>query len=568
MPMAPAPEAATVTLQYMVTDLETASSGSTEEKILEGFRYKSADPLLNGPVSRRVAVVDIDPETGKVVLGARFLPPSKGRKIGRYSIKNPNDFRAKDFQQVSVFGAVLKTMAMFEESDVLGRPLKWAFDGEQLLVVPRAGRMANAFYHRGSRSLQFFFFDTMVAGAKTTVFTCLSPDIIAHEATHAILDGIAPDLYDAISPQSLALHEAIADLAAVIFALRTSALRDRVLKLSNGDLKRAGAFNEIAKQFGTALAGADEALRNLYNEASLSPHWGKQVRREPHDLSTVLSGALYRLLVADHDKVKTAIVDALDPQPANREEALYSASGKALFISGEKFKRIVFRALDYLPPGEISFADYGRALIAADMASNPERSWERDLIKEEFVRRGIVDDPSELETSPPAFPIPQQLDLSVLVRSDWAAYQFAEAHRAELRIPATLPFDVRPRLDVTKTTFRSELGLVSARECIFKVAWQETQLVAGLGGLAKEVGVTRGTTIAIDWTTKSVKALLSTSSESDSQATNAARADAEMRESYLKQCLKDDVINPDDIEVQGTTLRVRGLGQLLHLTGR
>ena len=41
--------------------------------------------------------------------------------------------------------------------------------------------MANAFYHRASRSLQFFYFDGVIADEETTVYTCLSPDIVAHE---------------------------------------------------------------------------------------------------------------------------------------------------------------------------------------------------------------------------------------------------------------------------------------------------------------------------------------------------------------------------------------------------
>jgi len=43
------------------------------------------------------------------------------------------------------------------EKDILGRPLNWAFDVPQLLIIPRAGEQANAFYHPDSHSLQFFY---------------------------------------------------------------------------------------------------------------------------------------------------------------------------------------------------------------------------------------------------------------------------------------------------------------------------------------------------------------------------------------------------------------------------
>lgn len=50
----------------------------------------------------------------------------------------------------------------------------------------------------------------------------------------------------------------------------------------------------------------------------------------------------------------------------------------------------VFRALDYLPPGDISFADYGRAIIAADQAIYPDRTQEREWVIEEFVKCEIA----------------------------------------------------------------------------------------------------------------------------------------------------------------------------------
>ena len=577
--MAPSenPASAIVRLQYMIADPGTAMTSKDEEKLIEGFEYRTDEPMLDGPICRSVAIVDIDPETGVVIPGAVFEPPNKKRKQGRYRIKDKLDPSANDFRQVSVFSTVLRTMAMFEDKDVLGRRLRWAFDGEQLLVVPRAGRMQNAFYHRDSRSLQFFFFDADILGRQTTIYTCLSPDIISHEATHAILDGIAPDLYDSVSPQALALHEAIADLSAVIFSLRSPELALRQLKLAGGDLTRAIAFSRIAEQFGQAQSdGREAALRDLLDNASLTESWGKPVvRQEPHELSTVLSGALYQLLLAAHERAKIERVDVMDPPPADREAALFSASGFALYTSRQRLKRIVFRALDYLPPGEISFADFGRALIAADQASNPEPSWERDFITAEFVKRGIVQDAAELEPVASTLTIPDEYDLDQLVQSDWMAYRFAEALRDHLMIPKDTPFDVRPRLDVTKTTFRSGLGngkarAVEFRECLFKVSWREAQPIERIRGFIEEVSVAYGTTLAIDWETRAVRALLTTSRSDPSQAHASAGQNARMRESYLKLCLEEGLVGLGDPHaiVSGGTLKLKGLARFLHMSGR
>ena len=46
---------------------------------------------------------------------------------------------------------------------------------------------------------------------------------------------------------------------------------------------------------------------------------------------------------------------------------------------------------DYgLPPGEIAFSDYGRAIWAADRKSNPDSPQFRQFLAEEFVRRDII----------------------------------------------------------------------------------------------------------------------------------------------------------------------------------
>jgi hypothetical protein len=47
------------------------------------------------------------------------------------------------------------------------------------------------------------------------VFTCLSHDIIAHETTHALLDGVHPRFNEPVNEDVLAFHEAFADIVAL-----------------------------------------------------------------------------------------------------------------------------------------------------------------------------------------------------------------------------------------------------------------------------------------------------------------------------------------------------------------
>jgi hypothetical protein len=164
---------------------------------------------------------------------------------------------------VSVFGAVHKAIGMFEEPDALGRPVDWAFDAPQLLVVPRAGQTANAYYECESHSLQFFYF-TDPTGADRWIYTSDSQDVVAHETAHGLLDGSLPDLYS--------------DLATVTRdprGGRVSRLAARLVALPEAGESRAGghggridnsnAFSGLAEQFARALDPERHNLRNLNN---------------------------------------------------------------------------------------------------------------------------------------------------------------------------------------------------------------------------------------------------------------------------------------------------------------
>jgi hypothetical protein len=521
--------------------------------------------FLDGPVSWRVAILDLDPETGKLGPGVPLRPPTGNQTLWRYVLADADDVYARDAIALSVFGTVLRTMYMFEDPDALGRKLVWGFDGPQLLVIPRAGERANAYYQRASRSLQFFFFPNP-REAGDTVYTSLSRDIVSHETGHAILDGIAPWLYDAITPQSLALHEGVADLTAALMAFRSHNLRSAVLAKTGGSIEDAGAFGSIAEEFGLARYGLGY-LRDLRNKLGMD----EVDHSSPHQLSQVLSGALYHVMLRLHE----AWWERFSPQ---EEPLAFSASGRALGVAAEQFKRMIYRALDYLPPGEVSFADYGRAIIAADQASHPDSGDARRWIRREWLRRGMAPNARALRVRTNyAHEALEGVNLRTLIDSDWAAYEFANQNRRLLRIPEGVPFHVEPRLDVSKLYYHEGGERATVRECLFKVRWTGTEPNSITRRWPSRRQVTVGTTLAIDWQTRKVRARLSTDRRRRSDEGAEQRGD---RDLLLRRMAEEDLVRLGDRAlahdgqplysmVQARSLegvlQARGTGRLLHI---
>lgn len=464
-------------------------------RLVESWTGIDEGHYLDGPVTPRLAVVDLDPDTEANVAPAEFLLPTPARKLAGYRV-DTKKIDSEHFIQVSVWATVLRTMYLYEEADTLGRRVAWGFDAPQLLVVPRAGWWANAYYERRSHSLQFFSFESN----GQIVHTALSRDIVAHETAHALIDGIARDLYDALDPQALALHEGLADLTAMLIAFRSSALREAVLNHTGGSIENSTEFSSIGVQFGRALDPTGQAgyLRNLLNDAKLTVK--PEDEPEAHALSQVISGALYAFMVRIHEGQKPRVAD-------ERGISELEASGEALYRAGERFKRTILRGLDYLPPGEITFLDYARAILAADEASHPDDK-RRIWLREELVRRGIAHSGADLkvqtnfENAGVA-----AADLQGLVDSDWVAYTFADRNRDLLSIPEDAQFEVLPRLVVTKDYYLGKAP-TKVKELLFKVRWSVTEAnPVELGGVATR-RIQTGTTLVIDWDRKLVRACL------------------------------------------------------------
>src|SRR5262249_45656693 len=95
----------------------------------------------------------------------------------------------------------------------------------------------------------------------TLVFTCLSHDIVAHETTHALLDGVHPRFNEPSNPDVHAFHEAFADIVALFQHFSYPPVLESQIRRTRGDLHSESLLGQLAQRFGRAT-GRGAALRD------------------------------------------------------------------------------------------------------------------------------------------------------------------------------------------------------------------------------------------------------------------------------------------------------------------
>lgn len=450
--------------------------------------------FTDGPASHRVRIKDVDPLTGVETTGVALLaptPPDTWSRYHKHEVNDPTfDIFASDFIRTSAFGTVYRTLQLFEAADALNRPLLWASGDNTLMVFTRAGRKRNAEYQRNETALKFFFFESSESGRD--ILTALSRDIVAHEAGHAMLDAVAPGLLESHQPDARALHESVADLAALLLSFQSTLLVRSVLQKSNGSINEPTAFSNIAEEFGsTDPASNVHALRSLVNDN----RYDEVDRLNVHVLSTVLSGALYTML-------RSMYTDKLNRLLESRSDDRLELCVEALQRAGDKFRRMFFRALDYLPAGGVTFADVGRAILAADQSLYPEQPRFRAVLRNELIWRRVTPNDNALTvTTNYNHSALDGVNIFALLDSETAT-RFVEKNRSWLQVP--------PETGFTATTLQvsrevpDEPALRIEEEVILRVRWDIPALTPS--------GVrTVGTTLVLDPNRKQVRALLSNS---------------------------------------------------------
>jgi hypothetical protein len=402
------------------TQLETAVINETvyrvrwEEPAASGSPGAQTEGLRPGPIGEYVEVIDYDPASlcfyapldlnDQRILAQDGLPPSEG---------NPQ------FHQQFVYAVVMTTIANFERA--LGRPALWSsrhvrvmgapdYDDyvQRLRIYPHALREPNAYYSPHKKALLFGYFpasherpNRYLPGGM--VFTCLSHDIIAHETTHALLDGMHRRFIEANHPDGLAFHEAFADIVALFQRFSFSDVLAHQIRRTRGDLSAPNLLGELAQQFGEAI-GNYGALRSAIGQHNKATDKWEPHKPDPRDYETILEPhargailvaaifdaflAIYRARVADLMRIASSGTGVLPEGELHPDLVGRLASEAAK--TARQILNVCIRALDYCPPLDITFGDYLRAIVTADVDLVSDDRWNyRVAFIEAFRRRGI-----------------------------------------------------------------------------------------------------------------------------------------------------------------------------------
>ena len=359
--------------------------------------------LSSGPVSSILEVVDWDETTGQFNKPVDLDDPRILIESGR--VPSPSD---PMFRQQMVYAVCTSTYNAFRLA--LGRDPCWGFRARlgqacpKLRIRPQAFYERNAYYDLSVGELKFGYFDAdeNVQGRNRPqgrVFTCLSHDIIVHEMTHALLDGLRTRFRLPTHPDVAAFHEGFADLVAMLMHFSYSDVVHAAIERSGAKLETDALLLSLASQFGHTT-GSGGPLRSAINTAGLGQHEERCIQGydeagdEPHARGSLLVTAIFEAFATVlRRKTKrylrlARLAPGEDPSPELAEILADQASELA-----SQFLSICIRAIDYCPPFDLRFGEYLRAVITADFDLVQDDPFGyREAIIDAFARRRIYAD--------------------------------------------------------------------------------------------------------------------------------------------------------------------------------
>ncbi len=370
-----------------------------------------AEILAKGPTGYRIKVVDYNTTEQRAYLDTQSWQLASGELVDPFAppagvsildktyqdavLANPN------FHAQNAYAIAMRTLGHFERA--LGRRVSWSSGGHQLHIAPHAFAQANAFYSEPDRALLFGYFHRERDGLP--VFTCLSHDVVAHETTHAILDGLRSRYTEASGPDQAAFHEGFADIVALlsIFSLEAvvaAAIGEDGNLINEGqaislvhenkltpDAIKQSILLGLAAQFGSEL---DKGERNaLRRSVQLPPHKGlpdDPEMADEHVRGEIIVAAMMNVFVQLWCK-RISQLGKFGGDSYNL--AMVVDQGAKL---ASQLLNMAIRAIDYCPPTDLDFGQYLAGLLTADQELVPDDSQYgyRKAVRESFAAYGVT----------------------------------------------------------------------------------------------------------------------------------------------------------------------------------
>lgn len=388
------------------------------------YKVPWEDKLKPGPEGEYLKVLDRDPTCDAfytpVDLNERAILANDGLEP---SESNPQ------FHQQMVYAVAMNTIRNFEKA--IGRKVQWSPARvmttppsrkhnrkrpihfiryvPQLLLYPHAFRGANAYYSSDRKAVLFGYFNATPASRDlhmpgSIVYSCLSHDIIAHEVTHAILDGMFSRFMETTHPDVAAFHEAFSDIVALFQHFTfPEVIRHEIARI-RGSFDAETLLGQLAVEFGKA-SGSHHSLRDGIGQREKGT-WKRQQpdlrayreQFECHDRGAILVAAIFDAFITIYNRRAndliriatggTGILPAGELNPA-----LVNALADAAAKTATHVLHMCIRALDYCPPMDLTYGDYLRALITADaeLVADDKHNYRLAFI-DAFRKRGIYPD--------------------------------------------------------------------------------------------------------------------------------------------------------------------------------
>ena len=355
------------------------------------------EPLAVGPEGH-LFVVD---ETFETAAGLRLQrvdldAPRVLLESGRQP--SPSD---PQFHQQMVYAVCMLLYAVFRKA--LGRNVAWGFDGPddgpaRLRLLPHV-RAQNAYYDAREGALCFGYFRNApdargrnVPGGFT--FTCLSHDIVAHEVTHALLDGLRARFTRPSNPDVLAFHEALGDLVALFQRFTYPEVVRAALREARGEPEASAVLTNLARQMARAMGRDRDGIRSaVRNDGEVRRY--DEAGQEPHQLGQVLVEAVFDAFLTVFRRKSARLLrlctggTGVLPEGDLSPDLVDALAEKATSLA-EQFLTICIRAVDYCPPVDLRFGEFLRAVLTADYDLVPSDPWGyREAWIDAFQRRGI-----------------------------------------------------------------------------------------------------------------------------------------------------------------------------------